>query len=147
MAGSAAYARIKSDVLDIAGRIPAGRVATYKHIGLHLKVMPRHVAYILATLEDLERETVPWWRVVADGGAIGRHQRRDEQMQRLRAEGIVLSPAGIVQDLAVRWIEDILGLAQGRIKAPGAELSAQAFDTQPKTSRSRGMRGKPTSSV
>jgi methylated-DNA-protein-cysteine methyltransferase related protein len=144
MAGSAAYARIKADVLDLARRIPAGRVATHKHIGVYLKVMPRHIAYILATLDGLERETVPWWRVVADGGAIGRHLRRDEQMQRLRAEGVVLSPVGIVQDLAERAIEDVAALAAGRIlQAPTQPVSV----TDVKPSRSRGMRGKPTSSV
>jgi methylated-DNA-protein-cysteine methyltransferase related protein len=141
MAGSDAYARIKADVLAIASRIPSGRVATHKQIGTHLKVMPRHVAYILATLDDLERETVPWWRVVADGGAVGRHLRRDEQMQRLRADGVVLSPVGIVQDLAERWITDVTALMAGTVKA----ISVVPEDAKP--SRSRGMRGKPTSSV
>ena len=137
MSGSAAYARIKADVLAIALRIPAGRVATHKQIGTHLKVMPRHIAYIFATLDDTERETLPWWRVVADGGAVGRHLRRDEQMQRLRADGIVLSPVGIVQDLAERWIDGIAALLAGRVKAP---------PPVPK-SRARGMRDKPSSSV
>ena len=136
MAGSAAYARIKTDVLAIVALIPRGRVATHKHIGRHLKVMPRHVATILATLDDADRAAVPWWRVVADGGAIGRHVRRDDQMQRLRADGVVLSPVGIVQDLAERWIEDIGALLAGQVKSP----------PEPK-SRARGLRNKPTSTV
>ena len=137
MAGSAAYARIKSDVMAIAVRIPPGRVATHKQIGVHLKVMPRHVAYILATLDDADRETVPWWRVVADGGAIGRHLRRDEQLQRLRAEGIVLSPVGIVQDLAECWIDDVAAMLAGTLKPR---------PPRPR-SRARGMRDKPVSSI
>ena len=140
MASSAAYAGIKADVLAIAARVPAGRVATHKQIGTHLKVMPRHVAYILATLDDADLEAVPWWRVVADGGAIGRHLRRDDQMQKLRVEGIVLSPVGIVQDLAERWVDDINALMAGRIKP---------VDIAPPTqkSRARGMRDKPASSL
>jgi hypothetical protein len=88
---------------------------------------------------------VPWWRVVADGGAIGRHLRRDEQMRRLRADGIVLSPVGIVQDLQKRWIEDIDALMDGLIKA--VEIAAASDAPQAKPSRSRGMRGAPKSSV
>ncbi len=139
MAGSDAYTRIKADVMAIAMRIPLGRVVTHKQIGAHLRVMPRHVAYILATLDDGDREGVPWWRVVADGGAVGRHLRRDEQMQRLRSDGVVLSPVGIVQDLAERWVADIDALLAGRVH--GVAPSAA------KPSRSRGIRGKPTSSV
>lgn len=137
MSGSATYARIKADVFAIAARIPAGRVATHKQIGTHLKVMPRHVAFILATLDETERETIPWWRVVADGGAIGRHLRRDDQMRLLRADGIILSPVGIVQDLAERWIDDVSALLAGRVQAPPPVP----------ISRARGMRDKPSSSV
>ena len=130
-------ARIRAEVLAVIWRIPAGRVATHKQIGAHLKIMPRHVATLLATLDAAECESVPWWRVVADGGAIGRHQRRDDQMQRLRADGIIVAPVGIVQDLAERGIDDIAALLAGKVKAPS---------TPPK-SRARGMRDKPKSSI
>jgi methylated-DNA-protein-cysteine methyltransferase related protein len=138
MTGSDAYVRIKADVLALVGRIPQGRVATHKQIGMHLNVMPRHVAYILATLDDQDRNRVPWWRVVADGGAVGRHLRRDEQMSRLRADTVVLSPVGIVQDLNERWIADMDALVAGRVPPI---IAAE------RPSRSRGMRGTPKSSV
>jgi methylated-DNA-protein-cysteine methyltransferase related protein len=144
MAASAAFVRIKADVLAIAARIPPGRVATHKQIGEHLQVMPRHVAYVLATLDELGREAVPWWRVVADGGAIGRHLRRDEQMRRLRDDGVVLSPVGIVQDLAERWIADVDALIAGRVKAVEVPSGGRP-DANP--SRSRGIRGAPKSSA
>jgi methylated-DNA-protein-cysteine methyltransferase related protein len=139
MAGSVAYARIKGDVIAIVTKIPAGRLATHGAIGQYLAVFPRHVAYVLATLDDLERETVPWWRVVADGGAIGRHQRRDDQMQRLKAEGCAVAPVGIVQDFAERVIRDVAN--------PPTVPLEPSTTSDGKPARSRGMRGRPASSV
>ena len=140
MAGSAQFARIKSDVLAITTKITLGRVATHKQIGQHLKVEPRHVAYILSTLDAAERTNVPWWRVVADGGAIGRHLHRDDQMAQLRAEGVVLSPVGIVQDLEVRKVASLAVLMQPGPARPEPPLIIPA-------SRARGMRDKPVSSI
>jgi methylated-DNA-protein-cysteine methyltransferase related protein len=139
MAVSGAYARIKSDVVAIVMKIPAGRLATHGAISLHLKVFSRHVVYILETLDEVERETVPWWRVVANGGAIGRHQRRDDQMQRLRCEGCAVAPAGIVQDFAERAVRDLT--------APMAAVAIAPLDQNGKPSRSRGMKGRPGSSL
>lgn len=70
MAKSAAFARIRADVLAIVRAIPAGRVATFKAIGAHLDVMPRHVAYILRMLSPEEKATIPWHRAVADSGVL-----------------------------------------------------------------------------
>jgi methylated-DNA-protein-cysteine methyltransferase related protein len=139
MAGSVAYARIKADVIAIVSKIPTGRLATHGAIGRHLSVVPRHVAYVLATLNEIERETVPWWRVVADGGAIGRHQRRDDQMQRLKREGCAVAPAGIVQDFRERVVADVT--------TPGAAMTPIPVTADGKPARSRGMKSHPGSSV
>ena len=140
MANSAAFQCIKGDTLAIVAKVPAGFVTTQSDIGRHIAVLPRHIAYIVATLDEAERETVPWWRVVADGGAVGRHVRRDDQMARLRADGITLSPAGIVQDLAERRVKDLSAPPLGIATRP-----APPAGTIP--SRSRGMIGKPRSSL
>ncbi len=91
MPKSAAFIRIKADVLNIVAAIPEGRVSTYRSIGAHLDVMPRHVAYILTMLTADEKARLPWYRVVADGGALGvpkfDHSGRS-QAERLQAEGI-----------------------------------------------------------
>ncbi len=79
------YARIKRDVLLIMRSVPPGQVVTFADIGAHLDVMPRHVAHILATLDPMERETVPWHRAVRHDGAMS--TRADEQRALLRAEG------------------------------------------------------------
>lgn len=134
---SGAHARIKSDVLALVARVPAGYVVTHKQIGDHLKVSPQHVANVIAGLDDRDRTIVPWWRVVADGGAIGRHPKRDEHFQRLTVEGNVLSPVGIVQDLAARRVADVAN--------PPKE--ARKVDVAARPSRARGMRDKPQSTL
>jgi methylated-DNA-protein-cysteine methyltransferase related protein len=133
--------RIKADVLAIVRRIPAGRVATHGQIGRHLAVIPRHIATVLITLDAADRAATPWWRVVADGGAIGRHALRDDQMARLRVDGVVLSPVGIVQDLDVRRVASLTAQRSGMSHQP-----EPALPTAP-LSRSRGIKGKPTSTV
>ena len=140
MANAAAFQRIKRDTLAIVGKVPVGFVTTHGDVGRQIDVLPRHIATILATLDDIERETVSWWRVVADGGAVGRHNRRDDQITRLQADGIVLSPVGIVQDLADRRDKDFAAPPSGIVKPPDPAPGV-------KPSRSRGMLGKPSSSL
>ena len=65
MAKSPLFARIKADMLTIAASIPEGGVVTFRDIGAHLDVMPRHVAYILKKLDAEKRATFPAERVVA----------------------------------------------------------------------------------
>lgn len=65
MAKSPFFARIKADVLTIVASIPDGGVVTFRDIGAHLDVMPRHVAYILKMLDAEERAAFPAGRVVA----------------------------------------------------------------------------------
>ena len=89
--------------------VPRGRVCTYAAIGRYLDVMARHVAYILATLTDDERSGVPWHRMVAESGALNRtqHGRGAEQRATLEAEGVAISPRGVVVDLpTVLWLPE-----------------------------------------
>jgi methylated-DNA-protein-cysteine methyltransferase-like protein len=91
MSKSPFYARIKNDVLKIVAAIPPGRVCTYAAIGAHLDVAPRHVAYILSTLEPLEKERFPWHRVVGADGRLGTVKRLatgETQAALLREEGV-----------------------------------------------------------
>jgi methylated-DNA-protein-cysteine methyltransferase related protein len=117
MAKSAAFSRIKSQVISISQSIPAGRVSTYRSIGEHLAVMPRHVAYILTMLTEAERIAVPWYRVVAEDGVISAPKRAKEQIEELSAEGILSSEAKSIsnfnevfiaaQDLAIEILPQI----------------------------------------
>jgi methylated-DNA-protein-cysteine methyltransferase-like protein len=96
--------RFKSKVLAVVAAIPEGRVTTYGAIGQHLQITARQVAVVLATLTVEESEQLPWFRVVAAKGivsttklgAVGR-----KQIQRLRAEGVEVSPRNKVEDFDV----------------------------------------------
>jgi methylated-DNA-protein-cysteine methyltransferase related protein len=106
MPKSAAFARIKNQVLTITSSIPSGRICTYSSIGLHLDVMPRHVAYILTMLSPEEKDGIPWQRVVADGGAISapKTAKAAEQIEYLATEGIEVNKAKKIIDFEAVFI-------------------------------------------
>jgi methylated-DNA-protein-cysteine methyltransferase related protein len=93
VAGSPFYARIKADVLKIVAAIPRGRICTFHAIGAHLDVMPRHVAYLLATLDPSDQQRIAWYRVVGGDGRLGVPKRSAagaSQAELLRLEGILI---------------------------------------------------------
>jgi methylated-DNA-protein-cysteine methyltransferase-like protein len=92
MGRSAAFARIKAQVLAIMRAVPPGRVVSFAAVGAHLDVAPRHVAYLLATLSDEEAATTPWWRAVSAAGdpAKGPKTLGPSASERLAAEGAPL---------------------------------------------------------
>jgi methylated-DNA-protein-cysteine methyltransferase related protein len=106
MPKSAAFIRIKSQVLKMTSSIPTGRICTYGSIGLHLDVMPRHVAYILTMLSPEEKDGIPWQRVVADGGAISapKTAKAAEQIEYLATEGIEVNKAKKIIDFEAVFI-------------------------------------------
>jgi alkylated DNA nucleotide flippase Atl1 len=114
--------------------VPPGRVVTHRVVASALETTGPHVSQLVAAVAAQDTP-LPWWRIVADGGAIGRLAHRDAQIAKLTAEGVLVSPAGIVQGLA----KHIAGT-----DTPPAGAPAQA-GTGP--SRARGMKAKPTSTV
>jgi methylated-DNA-protein-cysteine methyltransferase related protein len=107
MPKSAAFIRIKKDVLTITKAIPAGKVTTYHSIGNYLYVVPRHIAYILTTLQDEEEHLVPWYRVVAKGGVISAPNswRAQIQIEELKMEGIQFSDKKTIAHFEQVFIE------------------------------------------
>jgi methylated-DNA-protein-cysteine methyltransferase related protein len=101
MPKSAAFIQIKAEVIEIATNIPVARITTYSAIGEHLNVIPRHVAYILTTLSLEEKLELPWYRVVAEKGAISLSKLTDRhhaQIEYLKAEGIQFTAKNYVVD-------------------------------------------------
>jgi methylated-DNA-protein-cysteine methyltransferase-like protein len=146
MAKSPAFARIKSDVLAIVAAIPKGRVASAADLGRQIDVPARHVAFILTTLDEGERAVTPWWRVVADGGAIGRHKRREDHIAGLRRDGVTVSAAGVVADFASRRVTSFKAAPSGVTRRPDAPVDhSRASSETPR--RARGSKGAPKSSV
>jgi methylated-DNA-protein-cysteine methyltransferase-like protein len=102
------FARIKADVLRMVAAVPPGRVVTFADMGAHLDVVPRHVAYILATLSEIEKATLPWHRAVAADGRLGVPKAgADGAPQRalLAAEGAAFDPDGRIADFVARRVE------------------------------------------
>jgi alkylated DNA nucleotide flippase Atl1 len=79
-----------SRVLDVADRIPAGRVMSYGDIAEYLgEAGPRQVGRVMA----LWGGGVAWWRVVhADGSLLPGHER--EALARYRQERTPLRETG-----------------------------------------------------
>jgi methylated-DNA-protein-cysteine methyltransferase related protein len=99
MSGSPFYQRIKGDVLTICRLIPRGRVVSFADVGRHLDVVPRHIAYILSQLDPVERETVPWHRVIAANGTVS----SAEQLSLLSGENAPIDGTRVSAATAV-WI-------------------------------------------
>lgn len=124
---------VKAELLDLLQKVPLGRVTSPDALGNELGVPSSLVMTLLSQLSDDERELVPWHRVVAKGGAVGRGPNRDQQFARLVREGVMVSPAGIVQDLPRHMISAF----------DDAILTKNAKDASPKPGRSRGMKDRP----
>lgn len=98
---STAFTRIRAEVLRLVALIPSGKFTTYGSIAIHMNVMARHVAFVLARLTEEEAAALPWHRVVsADArlspnmdATLSRRQRR-----LLKAEGLRIDKAGYIQD-------------------------------------------------
>lgn len=100
----------KAKLLAALRKVPPGRVVTYEVLAAVLDTTPRHVETLLGSLSDDEREGVPWHRAVAKGGAIGWGPVRDAKFQKLVRDGVAVSPAGIVQDLARAAVASLASL-------------------------------------
>ena len=136
MKGAAGPTDLHSRYLALIERVPHGRVVGHSLLAHELDIAVRHVMALVLQLEPAERDRVPWHRVVADGGAIGRHPHRDAQIAKLREEGVLVAPVGIVQ-----------GLAERRISSFEDVVALPASDTPTRPSRSRGMKGAPGSTI
>jgi methylated-DNA-protein-cysteine methyltransferase-like protein len=99
--GDGLYERI----YDVAKRIPRGEVATYGQIA-HMVGMPkaaRQVGYAMAALgRGAPRLDVPWHRVV---NAKGESSIGGEQIERLKAEGVVFDANGRIDLRRFGWQE------------------------------------------
>lgn len=132
--------RMTHDVLALVAAVPPGRVVTIDLLAGRVGIISTVVITLINGLTEDERDSVPWHRVVAKGGAIGRGPHRDAQFARLVREGVPVSPAGIVQDMArIAVTELIVPAGPARQKEAAAAVAPAA-----PLSRSRGMKDRPT---
>lgn len=122
MPKSPAFIRIKADVLKIVAAIPPSHITTFRSIGEHLDVMPRHVAYILTMLSPEEKTQAPWFRVVSDNATLG--------VPKIAANG--KSQADLLGEEGILVSDNAITSAFERIFIPAAKLkSGVANQTRP----------------
>ena len=126
--------RLIADLAVALARVPATRVVPIHVLAAHLGLSRPAAVRLVAALSDGERRTMAWHRVVAEGGAIGRHALRNEQMVLLRADGVPVTPAGMVDEFRERAVM--------QLDTPAAAV-ASVVDPAGKPSRSRGMKERP----
>jgi methylated-DNA-protein-cysteine methyltransferase related protein len=145
MPQSPAFARIKDDVLQIVDAIPEGKLCTYRAIGEHLDVMPRHVAYILSQLKPQEKMIYPWHRVVSDDGSLGvvkRHADGKTQAALLEAEGLVVSKNSVELKMVRAFVEvSALGSGVARQTRPAAPEKLAATQRKARIRRTKQQAG------
>jgi methylated-DNA-protein-cysteine methyltransferase related protein len=94
MPKSEAFEKHANEVVGIVERIPAGQLMTYGGIGKVVGIVPRYVALIMATAEDVHSS--PWHRVVGADGRVKSGAHRSEQIKRLRVEGVTFDGNRII---------------------------------------------------
>lgn len=95
---------VRQDLIDSVRAIPPGFVTSFDAIAALLDVMPRQVAHLLETLDDDNRDNVPWHRVVSVAGYLPSRDtdRFAEQRARLAREGVNCDDAGHIDDFLGR---------------------------------------------
>ena len=98
---SKAFARIRTEVVRLAGLIPEGKFTTYGSIATHMNVAALHVAFVMGSLTSEESAALPWHRVVGAEGRISQAMPAKlarTQRARLRAEGMKTDAKGFIQN-------------------------------------------------
>ncbi|RBP46347.1 methylated-DNA-protein-cysteine methyltransferase-like protein [Roseimicrobium gellanilyticum] len=98
---SAAFTRIRAEVIRLVGLIPEGKFTTYGSIAVHMNVVARHVATVMSHLTEEESAALPWHRVVSADARISPNMERKLaalQRSRLKAEGMKINREGYIQD-------------------------------------------------
>jgi methylated-DNA-protein-cysteine methyltransferase related protein len=134
MPKSPAFIRIKADVLKIVSAIPPSHVTTFRSIGEHLDVMPRHVAYILTMLSPEEKTQIPWFRVVSDNTTLGVPKTAvngKSQADLLGEEGILVSDNAIASTFERIFIP-VAKLKSGVVKQTRPADVANTARSKPK---------------
>ena len=103
---SAAFTRIRAEVIRLVALIPSGKFTTYGSIAVHMNVIARLVATVMRGLTDEESSALPWHRVVSADARISPNMDAElaaEQRRRPKAEGIEPDARGYIQDDAAHF--------------------------------------------
>lgn len=104
----AVYTRMNENILRVVCSVPAGRVTTVDAISQFLLVPAHHVTFLMARRFGADGAAVPWHRVLAHRGAIGRpllDAKGRTQAQALMMEDVLVDYRGRVGDFARRFYQ------------------------------------------
>ena len=85
-------------IIRVIKAIPKGKVSSYGDVALAAG-LPNGARQVVRVLHSLsEKFDLPWYRVIRSNGSIAlkEGEGRELQMQLLRAEGVEVTPAGLV---------------------------------------------------
>jgi len=85
-------------IIQAIKAIPKGKVSSYRDVALAAG-LPNGARQTVRVLHSLtEKFDLPWYRVIRSNGSIAlkEGEGRELQMQLLRAEGVEVSPDGLV---------------------------------------------------
>ncbi len=93
---------VHARVHALARMIPAGRVATYGQLAAVAGgCTPRMAGYAMASVRP--EDNVPWHRVINGQGRISARPGAEVQRTMLEAEGVMFSPAGVIDLKRFGW--------------------------------------------
>lgn len=96
---SPAFQAMKRALLEQLSAIPSGKVVALDQMAVAMNIPARHVAYLIAQLNEAERDLVPWHRLVPSGctfPAEAKQSPRQVQQIGLLAQEGVSDPAAHV---------------------------------------------------
>lgn len=77
-------------VIAVVGSIPTDYVASYAQVAYHAGLTRRRARFVSKVLRDLPAENItPWHRVIASTGIVPNRPSAQQQIKRLKEEGIV----------------------------------------------------------
>ena len=98
---SAAFARIRAEVIRLVGLIPPGKFTTYGCVAVHMNVVARQVAFVMSRLTKEEAAALPWHRVVSSDARVSPKMNPElsgVQRKRLESEGMQIDAKGSIVD-------------------------------------------------
>jgi methylated-DNA-protein-cysteine methyltransferase related protein len=96
----------KERIIACVSQIPEGKITSYGHVGALCGANPRVVGFVLSGLNDDQRKTCPWQRVVNRNAFISASKLGslgDVQQAMLEQEGIEVKEYQIINPEKYWW--------------------------------------------
>jgi DNA transformation protein and related proteins len=137
MTGSLAFQRIQRDVLRLCAAIPVGRVCTYADLGAVIDVPARHVAYVVARLDEATRLQHPVHRLV---GADGKLPAKPASVAaQLAQEGVAIAKGAVLDFQTLRFVPSSHTASKAKVERTTRPAEHTRSDDNAALSQLRGL--------